>query len=195
MDRPSRSQRHSDLRLPDQGSQQQEHGCILVRRNHENNSDHSHFLQSSSSTPPYLCAVREHDSVYITALFLFAQTESGEPDREHDEHRGYLGCRIEAVLESQGSYAGCERAGHGALPGDLGSDFCKGFSVENPFRTLADVSLDHWSTVFLPDSLGLDQALVRPGHHLQNLHSPRFRSEIHPLFIHGPLELSQEVRR
>jgi hypothetical protein len=40
----------------------------------------------------------------------------------------------------------------------------------------------------------LDQALVRPGHDLEDFHPVRGRGEAHPHILHGPLQYSQALR-
>lgn len=46
--------------------------------------------------------------------------------------------------------------------------------------------LDHRRAILLPHRLGLDQALVRPGNRLQDLHPSTQRCPTDPREIHGP---------
>ena len=60
---------------------------------------------------------------------------------------------------------------------------------------LADIYPDHRRPLLLPDSLVLDQTLVRPNNHLQNLRPRPPRSLPHPLHLHRPGQHPQKVRR
>ncbi len=44
--------------------------------------------------------------------------------------------------------------------------------------------LDHWRTLFLPYCLGLDKEMVRPYHHLENLHSFTAPSPTYAIILH-----------
>lgn len=72
-------------------------------------------------------------------------------------------------------------------------------SLPSPHDLLTQLSniylLDYRRPRLLPNRLGLDQALVRSSHDLQDLHLIRRRGKTHPHLLHGPLQHPQAIWR
>lgn len=65
-----------------------------------------------------------------------------------------------------------------------------------PFRPAPLLTLpDNWRPRLLPNSLVLDQEMVRPNHHLQDFHSGTPRHEKDPRSLHRPSQHPEKVWR
>ena len=62
-------------------------------------------------------------------------------------------------------------------------------------NTILSLFLDHRCTLIFPNSLGLDQEMVRPHHHLQNLHPFPTSSPTYAIIIHRRCKHTEEVWR
>lgn len=125
MDRPSRPSRNPRLRLRNQTPKQPEHGRLHGEAKElepaRRSTEDVHRARAYAAS---VRAVREPPQIRDALVFDAAPASSGNADCGVQQYRRYQRCRAEAVLEPQGTYAGCECLGDGALSRDAGSDFC-----------------------------------------------------------------------